>query len=531
MAAGVSDSPDAGAGAQPEARPQPRTGPASEPGWAMGIWARVGAQITPGALWLRHRVFVIALFLSLIPRILEMVSFRPALLTADSFVYMQGAVSHQLGTIRPSGYSLFLAVFAHLSHVLTVIVALQHLMGLAIAVIVYALLRYWGLPGWGAALATLPTLFDTREIALESYILPDTLYCLALLVIVAQLITKRTPRMWQCAAAGLVMAYVCTLRGNGVILVVVVAAFLLIRGVGWRALAASAAAIVFPLLSYGLVYHAQHGQFNLTTSDGIFLWSRTTTFANCKVIDPPADLRPLCPSAEKPNRVPANSAAFSISNELVQNTPSDYLWAADAWWRTDSKPGFTSHNNSLGMRFALRAIEHQPLSYLRVAGRDVLLTFIATDRPQDQADMYLTPNPRIAHLPSYYVSDERAYAGTSENTHPVYPYASLMFDYQQPVYFPGVLFLLVILTGLAGVLKDWRRWGGTQLLPLGLAAVSVLSPALLSQSLYRYAIAAIPLACLAAGMSFMRLRSRPAPGQSGQPALPSPGEPGPAVLP
>ena len=32
------------------------------------------------------------------------------------------------------------------------------------------------------------------------------------------------------------------------------------------------------------VYHAQHGQFNLSRSDGIFLWSRTTTFANCEII-------------------------------------------------------------------------------------------------------------------------------------------------------------------------------------------------------------------------------------------------------
>jgi hypothetical protein len=495
------------------------------------VAARIAAEGRPSALWRNHRLITIAILIALIPRAMAMAAFRPALLTADSFLYMRAAVTGQLGVIRPNGYPLFLSLFTGWPHVLTIVIGLQHLMGIAIAVIVYGLLRYWGLPGWGATLATLPTLFDTREIALESYILPDTLYCLALLIIVALLITRRTPRMWQCVAAGLVLAYVSALRGNGVVLIVVVAAFLLIRKVGWRVLAASAAAIVIPLLGYAVVYHAQHGQFNLSSSDGIFLWSRTTTFANCKVIDPPADLRPLCPSAEKPTSVRANSPAFSISNELVQNTPSDYLWAADAWWRTAAKPGFTSHNNSLGLRFALRAIERQPLSYLRVAGRDVLLTFIATDRPQDQADMYLTPSPRIAHLPSYYVSDERGYAGTSENTHPVYPYAKLMFDYQQPVYFPGVLFLLVVLTGLAGVVKDWRRWGGIQLLPWGLAAVSIVSPALLSQSLYRYAIAAIPLACLAAGMSIMRLRRAAAPGPSSQQALPSPGEPDPAVLP
>jgi hypothetical protein len=466
-------------------------------------WLR--AEVAPRALWAKHRLFVIVLALSLIPRILEMVAFRPALLTADSFVYMQEAVNHALGTIRPSGYSVFLAFFHLVPHSLPYIVAVQHLMGLAIAVLVYSLLRYWGLPAWGATLATLPTLFDTREIALESYILPDTLYCLVLLIIVALLITKRTPRPWQCVVAALLLAYVCVLRGNGILLVVVVAAFLLIRRVGWRVLTASLAVFAFPLLMYAVVFHGETGQFNLTSSDGIFLWSRTTSFANCSIIKPPADLRPLCPNAEKPTAVAPDAPPFSLSNDLIVNSPTEYLWASDAWWRTDSTPGFNAHNNSLGMRFALLAIEKQPLSYLRVVSRDVLLTFIATDRPQDGYNMYLTPGPRIARLPAFYVGYEKAFAGTTENTHAVNPAAQLMLDYQQPVYFPGVLFLLIVLTGVAGVAANWRRWGGIMLLPCGLAVVSIVSPALLTQSLYRYAIAAIPLACLAAGLCFTRL--------------------------
>jgi hypothetical protein len=280
---------------------------------------------------------------------------------------------------------------------------------------------------------------------------------------------------------------------------------MLIRRVGWRTLTASLAVFAFPLLMYAVVFHGETGQFNLTSSDGLFLWSRTTSFANCSIIKPPADLRPLCPSAEKPTAVPPDAPPFSLSNDLIVNSPTEYLWASDAWWRTDSDPGFNAHNNSLGLRFALLAIEKQPLSYLRVASRDVLLTFIATDRPQDGYNMYLTPSARIPHLPAFYVGYEKAFAGTTENTHAVNPFAQLMLDYQQPVYFPGVLFLLIVLTGVAGVVCNWRRWGGIQLLPCGIAVVSIVSPALLTQSLYRYAIAAIPLACIAAGLCFTRL--------------------------
>src|ERR1700727_468389 len=49
-----------------------------------------------------------------------------------------------------------------------------------------------------ATLTAAPPLFDTRQIALESYILPDTLYCLVIVAAVALLLTRRTPRPWQC---------------------------------------------------------------------------------------------------------------------------------------------------------------------------------------------------------------------------------------------------------------------------------------------------------------------------------------------
>jgi hypothetical protein len=495
-------------------RPPQRGGPGEDrggPGAAGGLTGavrRAGAALAPATLWREHRLFTILALLALIPRILAALSFRPALLTADSFLYMQGAVTGRLGVIRPSGYSFFLWFFQVVPHALAAVTTLQHLIGIAIAAIVYGLLRNWGLPGWGAALAAVPTLFDVREIALESYILPDTLFCLMIVTVAALLLTRSVPRPWQCAAAGLLLAYASVLRGNGIPLVVVVAAFLLIRKVGWRSLIAAGAAFAIPLLGYVLAFHAQYGSYNLTTSDGIFLWSRTTSFANCAVIKPPADLAPLCPNRERSVAPPPGPApGWSISHLLSEPTPADYLWAPDVWWRTDAHPGINPANNKLGERFAIAAITAQPLDYLRVVSRDVLLTFVATDRPQGAAAMTFTPRPRIATLPSYYTRDIQAYAGTSGNTHAVYPYAFFLFLYQQPVVFPGIVFGLVLLAGLAGVVRNWRRWGGPAALPWALAAVSVVTPALLTQSLYRYVIVAIPLACLAAGLAFAQWRA------------------------
>jgi hypothetical protein len=515
---------------------QPVRGLSWDPDATVAAARRVAATLAPRALWRDHRLFTILVVLALVPRVLAALAFRPALLTADSFLYLTEAVHGTLGTIRPSGYSLLLDVLRPLPHPLLAVTTVQHLMGIAIAVIVYGMLRYWGLPAWGASLAALPTLFDPREIALESYILPDTLYNLMLLLAVALLLTKRTPRLWQCALAGLFVAYVSVLRGNGLPLAVIFAAFILIRRVGWRAFTAAAVAFAAPLLSYVLMFQAAYGQLNITGSDGLFLWSRTTSFANCAIIKPPKELAPLCPNREKKVAPAGPAPAWSVNALLNEPTPADYLWAPDAWWRHDKYPGVNKYNNKLGMRFAIDAIEAQPLDYLRVTARDVLLVFVQNDRPLTKSTMSFTVTPHIATLPSYYAQDEMQYAGIHSNTYLVQPYAYFLLLYQQPVYFPGIVFFLVIVAGLVGVARQRRNWGGPAALPWALAAVSVVLPAMLTQSLYRYTIVAIPLACLAAGMTFIRpKREQPAaaadastPVGDSRPADSGPADSGPA---
>jgi len=72
------------------------------------VGAAVAGQVRPSALWRRHRLMTFAVLVAAIPRLLAMIAFRPALLTADSFLYMREAVNHHLGVIRPAGYPMFL---------------------------------------------------------------------------------------------------------------------------------------------------------------------------------------------------------------------------------------------------------------------------------------------------------------------------------------------------------------------------------------------------------------------------------------
>jgi len=439
---------------------------------------------------------MILVLASLVPRVLASLGFRPALTIRDSFDYMHDGVHLALGQLRPAGYPLLLWLLRPF-HSLVLVTSLQHLLGIGIAVIVYGMLRHWGLPGWGACLAAAPTLFDYRQIALESLILPDLVYGFVVVAAVALLLTKRTPRVWQCVLAGLLIAYAALLRGNGLPLIVPVLAAMLIRRVGWRAVSAGTAASAIPVLTYMSLFYATWGTFNLTNSDGFFLWSRTTSFANCAVIRPPPDLVPLCPG--------------QADLHGVDRSPAAYLWAPNAWFRRDAHPGVNAANNALATQFAVRAIAAQPTGYVHAVARDVLASFLATDRPLSLHTMAFTAAPDVPVLPPYWARALRDYGHTTANTHAVRPYATLMFRYQRPVYFPGLVFLGVVIAGLAGLLSKRRQWGGPGALPWAVAAISIVLPPMLTWYAYRYLLVAVPLACIAAGLAFARTPSWPQP--------------------
>jgi hypothetical protein len=453
-------------------------------------------------LWRQHRLIIIVAGLSLLPRLLAALAFRPAVFTPDSFGYLAAGTHLAPGVTRPSGYPVLLRVLAPF-HSLLLVTTLQHAMGIITAVLAYAVLRNWRLPAWGAVLAACPTLFDTRQVMLESAILPDVFYTLLIMVAVTLLLTRRGPTVSRCVIAGVLLAWAAVTRGNGAAAMLAVLVVLLIQRAHWRALAAGTVAFALPLLAYMTVFDLSYGNFALTNSDGLFAWSRTMSFANCAVIKPPADLLPLCPDRQ-PLHVSGPAPAWSLPPLLNAHTPAAYLWASGAWWRHDAHPGINAANNVRAMRFALRAISAQPLGYLRTVASGVMLTFLATDRSLSVRTLHFTPQPDVAVLRPIQARHLREYSHTAGNTHPVQPYAYFLYLYQEPVYFPGVVFALVIMAGLAGVLRNWRLRGGLGALPWAMAAAGVVAPVALHEYHYRYTITVIPVACLAAGLAFAR---------------------------
>jgi hypothetical protein len=473
-----------------------------DPGPLAARASGAAASLTPAALWRNHRLFTIAACVSVIPRVIAALGFKPALLIQDSFSYMKQAVRLiPLSQLRPEGYPLLLKVLEPF-HSLLLVTTLQHLMGIALAAIIYAVLRSRGLPAWGATLAAAPTLFDSRQIWLESSILPDTLFTFVLMIAIAILVVARKPTIWQAVIVGVLVAWAAVIRGNGAPVIVVILAFLLIQRVGWKVVTACLAAFAIPVAAYALIFFSEYGQLNITNSSGLFLWSRTMSFANCSIIKPPADLRALCPAAQ-PDNPSSPAPPWSVTALLNERTPADFLWDSGAWYEVDKDPGVNAHNNKLAMQFAERAIEAQPADYLKTVGEGVFLTFAATDRPQDYLSDHFTVAPHIPTLAFYMKYWENRYAHTEANTHVHQPWAFMMFLYQQPVWFPGWAFFAVLVGGLALLIARWRRgWGKHAGLAWGVAVINLVVPIAAHELDYRYVLSAVPFACLALGLAF-----------------------------
>jgi hypothetical protein len=276
-----------------------------------------------------------------------------------------------------------------------------------------------------------------------------------------------------------------------------------VRRAGWRVLAATAAAAALPLAGYLAWFDHTYHRVAFSNSDGIYLWSRTMSFADCAVIRPPPGEAGLCPP-----RAAGSRRAASV-----------YIWAPDS--PLDRLPGgkFSAAANALALNFALRAIAAQPLGYLTAVLHDFSLAFtwnlpghpsaLMTERYEFgyATRQWIAPGAAVAGGHTV-ASDQRAYGGAAA-TRAVPPFAGWLVAYQRVARLRGTLLAAVLAVGLGGIARRCRgagrrggRWGGPALFPW-LAAVTVLAaPVLTADYSERYVLVAVPLACLAAGLAF-----------------------------
>jgi hypothetical protein len=461
---------------RPEAGPgRPGSVPPDRPPARPGLPGPAGSSALHAAIGrfaVRHRVFVAAVCAAAALRVIAELGYRWAIWFNDSFDYVAIALHPHPDPVRSGGYPLLLWVLKPF-HSLALVTFGQHLLALAGAALLYALLRRLGLPGWGATLAVVPLLFDAYQIQLEQLLLGDTLAEFLLIAAAVVVLWWFPVGRWRgtartvpaglavlvSAGAGLLFGAAAVTRAVALPLAVAGLAYLLIARAGWRAITASAAAAAAPLAGYALWFHAAHGVYALDSADGVFLWARTAAFAECTKIKPPAAEAWLCP------RLPPARRAASSSQVWQPDSPLD-------WGRGQV---FSAAENAAARRFALRAIAAQPGDYARTVlastGRTFTWSRAAYPTPYT-ANSYKFSGTKT-RLPQWPVTVEgnagkavpgttegvaRAYAGGDPATVIVRPYSTLMRWYQRYVYLRGTLLgVILLVTPVALAAAGWRE--------------------------------------------------------------------------
>jgi hypothetical protein len=296
---------------------------------------------------------------------------------------------------------------------------------------------------------------------------------------------------------------------------------MLLRRMGWQRVLATAVAGVLPILGYMVWFHSSTGKYALDESTGTFLYSRVQSFADCNRMDPSAKLRVLCDP--RPLKDRPSSQEYLWSN----NTPLSKLTG------DNNANRFTPQIDSLTMKFAERAIEKQPLDYLKVVASDTLRTFRWTRQGTNDTSSESAGNlegsgskfrfepasveAEIESAPGWVTTDPvnapaaRDFGGANYGETSVnQPWSDFLRAYQTVFYLRGPFVFLFVAIGAVGVWLGIRRrtripgtgWGGLPLLPWLVGVALIILPPMTAGFSYRYVLAAIPAVCLAAGLAF-----------------------------
>jgi hypothetical protein len=419
----------------------------------------------------RHWLAVALLSAGLALRVLAGLAYRPALFYIDTTRYLYNA-----GGMDPVGYKGLLRAVLLAGNV-DAVAAVQHLLGLAMAAVIYLLLRRRGVPGWLAALAMAPVLLDAYQLQIEQTLMPETLFE-ALIVAGLAILVWRPGAGWRrVAVAGLVLGTSATVAQVGEALILPAALYVLAAvkgageaGGGWRRAtgraAALCAAFALPIVAYTTGSYLLTGNFFLSQSGVTSFYGRMAAAADCATLRLPAGERGMCPTPAQQAKGP------------------DWLEYADG---SPIRPYYSGlprgEVNSMISDFDHRVLTQQPQRVLGAYARDVAKLFALT-RDGRQGDTPIARWQFQTTFPYYppHASESvvRTAIGQYGGGPPSVwrPVAAFLRTYQlDGGYTPGPLLALCTLAGLAGSAAALRRRGDPATRQLALACLGLFSAA------------------------------------------------------
>ena len=394
----------------------------------------------------RHWLAIILLTAGLVLRVLTQLAYRPALFYIDTERYLYDAQG-----MDPVGYKGPLRAILPVGG-FDAVAAVQHLLGLAMAVLIYLLLLRRGVSRWLAALAIAPVLLDAYQLQNEQAIMPGTWFE-ALIVAGLAILAWRPQAGWRAVVgAGLVLGTSATFAQVGEAMILPGVIYLLAAGGGWRRAVARAAAFcaafALPIAAYCTVSYLVAGDFFLSHTGVTSFYGRAAAAADCATLRLPAAERAMCPT-------PAEQARGPDWLEYEPGSPIRPYYAHLPRPETDRMLSDFNH----------QVLTQQPQRLLGAYARDVVKLFALTrdtspgDTPISRWQFQTTFPYFASHSTRADVTAEIAQFGGG--TPAVWrPVAGFLRAYQlDGGYTPGPLLALCVVTGLAGsAVLLRRRW-------------------------------------------------------------------------
>lgn len=263
-----------------------------------------------------------------------------------------------LSTSFPRGYPWFLAALNTVAAKPALVTLVQHGLGVAGALLLYAAARRVGAPVWAAVIPAGVHLLFGGQIFVEHTYLSEALFTfLVPAVLYFAVRSLSSDSLGWPAVTGALVALAPIIRFAGIVIVPVVLAWFLLAGGSWRRriafTGAATAAAVAALGAYGL-YMSQGADSGTAGVTSWPLYARVAGFADCRKFDPPPGTRPLCEQTPPDERTltgndylynPTFSPALVLRAEraeeeaagpdpvnefttaVIVNQPLDFAWA------------------------------------------------------------------------------------------------------------------------------------------------------------------------------------------------------------
>jgi hypothetical protein len=443
-----------------------------------------------------HWLFALVLGAGATLRVLVCIAYPYPFVQPDSRRYLTSAILLSPDEDRPSGYSLFIRLVPGWRQDWPIPIP-QHLLGLSMGVLLYWLLVRRGVPAWGSALATIPTLLDPFQVVVEHYILSDVVFGTFVVGALVVLSIRRHVTWQRATVGGLLLGCAVVTRAVGEVLVPIAFLVLLLGQARWRPAVALLLAAAIPVGGYMLWYRSDYGSFSTGRFPENILYERVVRFADCDKLNVPSYQRPLCPDVRK----------SKLKGWFY------YGWSEKAPWRhIQLPPGETDFE--MLHDFNRDAIRQQPIAYAKLIVRDTLRGF--RSRYNEYRDKSgVAPHWRLGVAGQYHAVEIVPGMPPEDDLRISKRLARALGAWNR-VYFPGPVYAAFLLIGLvaAAGLGRARRSGlrsTIALLTLGTLALLLTSSAIAIFS-WRYQLVQFWLLPPAAALAVVALvRREPAP--------------------